>query len=210
MCDPGGQQTHRVVIFAASALSIVVSSPARIWRWPWAKPAASARRCDPSSGLSLTDRSSPTQGARDQTKRPPVSAGGRFVIRYLDALEVPRVVSRVLGQLIGLVGQLERPGGLILGLLRLLVCLLRVFLSLLFWVVRAQVRRKSVVADRSCVQAWGRLMQRAHAYGESSCHGPHRRNLCDHADSPRQSVGRLITITTLTSTRLRRRSRTSL
>jgi hypothetical protein len=139
----------------------------------------------PSSGLSLTDRSSPTQGARDQTKRPPVSAGGRFAIRYLDALEVARVVSRVLGQLIGLVGQLERPGGLILRLLRVLVCLLRVFLSLLFWVVRAQARRKSVVADRSCVQAWGRVMQRAHAYGESSCRGPHRRNPCDHADSPR-------------------------
>jgi hypothetical protein len=28
--DPGGHQTHRVVIFAATALSIVVSSPARL------------------------------------------------------------------------------------------------------------------------------------------------------------------------------------
>ena len=49
----------------------------------------------------------------------------------LDALEVPRVVTRVLGQLIGLVGQLEGPGRLILRLLRLLVGLLRIFLSLL-------------------------------------------------------------------------------
>ena len=47
----------------------------------------------------------------------------------LRALKLPRVLSSVLRQLVGLVRQFKRPGGLIFGLLRLLVCLVRVFLG---------------------------------------------------------------------------------
>ena len=46
----------------------------------------------------------------------------------LYALQLPRVLSRVLRQLVGLVCQFKRPRGLILGLLGLLVGLVGVFL----------------------------------------------------------------------------------
>jgi hypothetical protein len=47
----------------------------------------------------------------------------------LRALEHSRVLSSVLRQLVGLVRQFERPGGLVFGLLGLLVCLFGVFLG---------------------------------------------------------------------------------
>src|SRR6516162_3001284 len=46
-------------------------------------------------------------------------------------MEQSRVLSSVLRQLVSLVRRFKRPGGLIFGLLRLLVCLVRVFLRLL-------------------------------------------------------------------------------